>query len=171
MSGKVFVAGEKVTPEYMAYLSSTLRWASNMPTFTFYKCNKCKKNLGGHDAYQSVGEPFLVCPQCQSVNVIAKNRTEWALKSKLERFSIKAKVWFFSAVLGSGTAIFIGEGLKSWQQINLPYFISFTIGVGIWYWIMNKDLQRYINESQERMKDQNYVAALGKLGLKAHEKA
>ena len=27
MSGKVFVAGEKVTPEYMAYLSSTLRWA------------------------------------------------------------------------------------------------------------------------------------------------
>jgi hypothetical protein len=25
MSGKVFVAGENVTPEYMAYLSSTLR--------------------------------------------------------------------------------------------------------------------------------------------------
>jgi hypothetical protein len=117
------------------------------------------------DAYHSIGEPFLVCPKCNSINIIADNRTEWDLKPQREQFLFKAKVAFFSAFLGFGTGVLLTELSKRYLHLDSRYWFTAPIGAIAWYFLLGADLRRKIRESRSRMLDPKYKELLARLGL------
>jgi len=107
----------------------------------------------------------MVCGKCGAVFSIAKNRTEWDLKTPMQRGLFVFKVLAISAFLGFGTGGLITELVARYLSAVIPLTLSGLIGAGLWCWILSNDMRRAIKESRARMMDHKYRQSLARLGL------
>ena len=73
------------------------------------KCGSCKRSLtGGYVSnYSGIGQPFLPCDKCGSINIIADNITEWKLKSLFSKtFFVFHHVLSIVIYYGFGAGLF-----------------------------------------------------------------
>jgi hypothetical protein len=137
-----------------------------MPTLVLYSCGGCKKRIGAHDAYYSIGEPFIICPNCKTANLITKHRNEWDLKTPLQRADEYGKVAFVSIALGSSLGLLAAYALRA-VAITHGYWSAYFLvpfGAALVFWGLFSQLRRLIAESRKRLKNENYLAYLEKLG-------
>ena len=138
-----------------------------MPTFIFYKCNKCKKALETLQPYFSTGIPFLLCESCNTVTIIHSDRTEWDLKTPYQRFSARFDTCGIGVFIGGSIGFFLALLLQKILHFdsNILLIILFVAGSFIGIRISSRSLQETIRESRERMSNKNYVELLERLGL------
>lgn len=127
-----------------------------MPTYILYSCPRCGSHVDHQDAYYSIGEPFVICPKCNLPVDISNNRTEWELKTPIQRFGFQAKVIFISAFLGFGAGAIVSELIAPEVGIPLPLPITAAICTAIWFWILGRDMRQSIADSKSRMEDPRY---------------
>lgn len=136
-----------------------------MATLIFYTCPKCRARIETQDAYQSVGPPFIQCNKCGRIFIVAKNRTEWELKTPWQRGIFYAKVGFISLWLGFGTGGLLTILGDEFLVKPFSWWFSMPLGIGAWYWMLSADLRRNIQESRERMANPKHREILEHLGL------
>ena len=131
-----------------------------------YKCSKCKSKMGvTHYASDPIGQPFLTCPNCQSINIIASERNEWKLMKPYHRWFFIGMNCFFCLFLGWGTGALFADILKHEFSINAPLYLIVSFSVIIWFLVLGSDWKRKIRESNERMQNKDYQDKLKVLGL------
>ncbi len=138
-----------------------------MPTFIRYKCAKCRKSLGTDQPYFSIGVPFLICDSCETVNIIAENKTEWDLKTPYKKFSTSFDVWGLGIIIGAGAGLVCGLLLQEVLKVKSGLIFVPLIALGIFVSLpfFLKGLKKDIEASRLRMKDENYRSVLKHLGL------
>ena len=147
-----------------------------MGVLIFYKCVSCKSKLGTQDAYEAIGSPLVFCKTCGHINVIAKNRTEWELKTNAQKFDMYGKAIIATLFMGIGGAVIcylVGSYLLAYlggytqtKLTNLTPIASFSvITLPAAYFYFFNEMKKAIHESKERMKNPSYRAQLQSLGL------
>jgi hypothetical protein len=147
-----------------------------MGVLIFYKCAKCNKKLGTQDAYDSIGVPFVICQACGGSNIIAKNRTEWALKTTWEKIEMYFQASFAVVAVGAGGAMVVylaGTFLMHYfgnyalpKMVDVPIVGGIAvIALPIAYVHFFRDLRKSIAASHERMRDPGYIKQLRDLNL------
>jgi hypothetical protein len=143
-----------------------------------YSCPKCGKLLEflvpkGPKGSIGVGEPFLICPKCNSYILKSDLANEWELMTKEQKSKVNKGIVLTVIYLGglwSGFGSILVLGLLFPQFLNLtvtlPTFILFsTLGSIAHYSIYKKRITKEIQESNNRMSDPNYRQTLQQLGL------
>jgi DNA-directed RNA polymerase subunit RPC12/RpoP len=138
-----------------------------MPTLIFYKCSKCKNSLGTQDAYYSIGQPYIICPICNTANIIAKHRNEWDLKTPIERLAERFMISLIAVLVGAGLGILCAEVIKYFGFTHgyKSYIFFIPLGIVGGYWHFFREFNRNIQESRARLKDNNYITVLKHLKL------
>ena len=140
-----------------------------MGVYVNQKCGSCKKSLtGGYVSnYSGIGEPFIICDRCGTINNNTDRVTEWKLKSSLDKslfvfqhvFSVVFYYGFGSGVVGT---ILLSEKVIS-SMTGLFTIVGCSLALGLFLFFSR--LNKAIKASNARMEDARYIAKLRSLGF------
>lgn len=117
--------------------------------------------------YSGIGQPYIGCPRCGTINNNSDRVTEWKLKSSLGKsafvlqhvFSVIFYYGFGAAILG--TILLGAEAISSMTGFVVVIGCSLVFGL-LRFWVK---INRAIKESDDRMSNPECVAKLKRLGI------
>lgn len=148
-----------------------------MAIYSNYYCPKCRKSLEYlvPKGAKGVGEPFRICPNCNSYILLTDLFNEWALMTDNQKNNIKRRAVYTAVQMGgllSGFGSFIALGQfspeflsQSSATIIFTCFFFFVVGSLVHYFFVKKGLDEEIDKSNKRMSDPKYRNTLQQLGL------
>ena len=148
-----------------------------MAIYSNYYCPKCKKNLEVlvPKGAKGVGEPFRMCPKCQSYVLMTDLFNEWELMTDRQKMKMKGRAVFTSVFLGGwlsaiGSFIAIGQFFPEFLNQGSATIICtcgsfFILGSLVVYFFVKRGLDDEIEKSKKRMSDPKYRNTLQQLGL------
>lgn len=133
------------------------------------KCGSCGRSLtGGYVSnYSGVGQPYVACERCGTLNNNSDRVTEWQLKSRFSKiYFVTRHIASVVFLWGAGAAILAvvliaGEVIGSLIAAAAIVGVSLIIGLGSFF----LNLHEAILDSDSRMRNPEYVAKLRALGL------
>jgi multisubunit Na+/H+ antiporter MnhG subunit len=99
------------------------------------------------------------------MNVIADTRNEWDYKTPYQRFSARIDAWGLGIVLGGCAGFTLSlliQHVVKLQSVSMHILLA-VIGAVFAVPLSNAQLQRSIDESRQRMKDETYRALMERL--------
>lgn len=148
-----------------------------MAVYSNYYCPKCKKNLEFlvPRGAKGLGEPFRICPNCNSYILLTDLFNEWELmtdkqKNNMKRRAVYTAVQMGGLLSGFGSFIALSQFFPQFLEQSSTAIIStcvffFIFGSLVHYFIVKRGLDDEIQKSKRRMSDPTYRNILQQLGL------
>ncbi len=140
------------------------------------RCHKCRHSFtdGYTPIREVIGQPFMICPRCNSINERGSNCTEWLLMSRSRRIrhyiSAGLNVVVLSAFLAMLIALawlYVETGtidFKTDADVEQRYLLGLLAGVPLSIWRVVHVHRSLVHASAERLRDGQYRSALVRLG-------
>lgn len=148
-----------------------------MAIYSNYYCPKCGKNMeyGIPKGAKGIGEPFRICPNCNSYILLTDLFNEWEImtdkqKNEMKRRAVYTAVQLGGLLSGFGSFIALGQFFPAFLKqssitITSSCVFFFIVGSLVHYHFVKRGLDKEIDKSNERMNNSEYRNTLQKLGL------
>ena len=148
-----------------------------MAIYRNYYCPKCKKSLEFMvpKGAKGVGEPFQICPKCNSYVLLTDLYNEWELMTNEQKNDMKRRPVFTAVQIGGllsgfGSLIALGLFFPQFLKQSSAIIVStcvffFILGSFVHYFFVKRELDDEIEKSKKRMSDPKYRYTFKQLGL------